>query len=149
MRRLLLTALLSVTAQAGSVTGPTLVDQGYRQMYNLDFDAAHRSFEEWQQQHPEDPLGPVSDAAAFLFNEFDRLHILQSQFFVDDSAFRGMKKPAADPGLKQKFEADLAKSQRLSDAVLHAIAGSHGHARRRMRCLHRCCAWGCGPIIFR
>jgi hypothetical protein len=101
------------------VTGPTLVDQGYRQMYNLDFDAAHRSFEEWQRQHPEDPLGPVSDAAAFLFNEFDRLHILQAQFFVDDNAFRGMKKPAADPGLKQKFEADLAKSQRLSDAVLH------------------------------
>ncbi len=87
-------------------------------MYNLDFEAAHHSFGEWQRQHPEDPLGPVSDAAAYLFNEFDRLHILQSQFFVDDGAFRGMKKPSADPQLKQEFENALAKGERLSDAIL-------------------------------
>jgi hypothetical protein len=105
--------MLSVSAHAA-----TLVEQGYRQMYNLDFDGAHRSFDEWQRQHPEDPLGPVSNAAAYLFNEFDRLHILQSQFFVEDSSFRGMKKPVADPQLGQKFENDLAKGQRLSDAIL-------------------------------
>jgi len=118
MRTVLISVLLSVSAHAASVSNPTLVDQGYRQMYNLDFDAAHRSFDEWQRLHPQDPIGPVSDAAAYLFNEFDRLHILQSQFFVEDSSFRGMKKPVADPQLKQKFEAALAKGQRLSDAVL-------------------------------
>jgi len=87
-------------------------------MYNLDFDGAHRSFEQWQQQHPADPLGPVSDAAAYLFGEFDRLHILQSQFFVDDSSFRGMKKPAADPAVRLRFEDDLDKARKLSDAIL-------------------------------
>jgi hypothetical protein len=56
---------------------PTLIDAGYRQMYNLQFAEAHQSFEQWQRQHPTDPLGYVSDAAAYLFTEFDRLHILQ------------------------------------------------------------------------
>jgi hypothetical protein len=118
MRVVLISAVLAVSANAGSVPEYTPLDQGYRQMYNLNFDAAHRSFDEWQRQHPDDPLGPVSDAAAYLFNEFDRLHILQSQFFVDDNSFRGMKKPAADPQIKQQFEDALAKGLRLSDDVL-------------------------------
>jgi hypothetical protein len=118
MRVALFSVLLFVPAWAASVTPPTLVEQGYRQMYNLDFDGAHRSFDEWRRLHPEDPLGPVSNAAAYLFNEFDRLHILQSQFFVEDSAFRGMKKPVADPTLKQKFDGDLERGKRLSDAIL-------------------------------
>lgn len=118
MRTVLLAAVLSVSAQAG-LTDSTPVERGYRQMYNLDFAGAHQSFEQWQRQHPDDPLGPVSDAAAYLFDEFDRLHILQSQFFVDDNAFRAMRKPAADPQLKEKFERDLAKGQQLSDAILN------------------------------
>ena len=96
----------------------TLLDDGYRDMYNLEFDAAHRSFHDWERQHPDDPLGPVSDAAAYLFAEFDRLHILQSQFFVEDSAFRAMKKPDSDPRVKRSFEQDLDKGRQLSDAIL-------------------------------
>src|SRR5713226_6648965 len=48
---------------------PSLLDKGYRQMYNLQFQAAHESFQEWEKSHPTEPLGPVSDAAAFLFSE--------------------------------------------------------------------------------
>jgi hypothetical protein len=118
MRRMLIPVLLTVSAHAAGLTGSTPVEQGYQQMYNLDFAGAHRSFDEWQRSHPQDPIGPVSDAAACLFSEFDRLHILQSQFFVEDSAFRGMKKPEADPAIRRKFEDDLAKGQRLSDAIL-------------------------------
>ena len=118
MRGVILAALMSVSALAAGLSDSSIVDQGYRQMYNLDFAGAHRSFDDWQKAHPEDPLGPVSDAAAYLFSEFDRLQILQSQFFVDDSAFRGMKKPQADPVVRQKFEEDLAKGQRLSEAIL-------------------------------
>jgi hypothetical protein len=105
-------------ALAVGLCGATPLDDGYRQMYNLDFPGAHRTFADWERLHPEDPMGPVSDAAAYLFGEFDRLHILQGQFFIEDSAFRAMKKPDADPQVKRKFEADLAKGQRLSDAIL-------------------------------
>jgi hypothetical protein len=117
--------LATVVAFASSLAHavPSSMEDGYRQMYNLDFEGAHRTFEQWQREHPADPLGPVSDAAAYLFGEFDRLHILQSQFFVDDDSFRGMKKPAADPVVKQRFERDLAKGRQLADDILRRSPG--------------------------
>jgi len=41
-----------------------LLDRGYRDMYNLDFDNAHRCFHDWERKYPGDPMGPASDAAA-------------------------------------------------------------------------------------
>src|SRR5512133_3439512 len=81
----------------------TPLDHGYRQMYNLQFDAAHHSFQNWERVHPDDPLGPVSDAAAYLFSEFDRLHILQSEFFLDNNSIFQFRRPNADPSVKKKF----------------------------------------------
>ena len=52
------------------------LDNGFRQMYNPEFADAHNTVREWKAAHPGDPMGPVSDAAAYLFSEFDRLHIL-------------------------------------------------------------------------
>jgi tetratricopeptide (TPR) repeat protein len=91
----------------------TLLDEGYRQMYNLQFAEAHRTFGEWQRQHPDDPMGPVSDAAAYLFSEFDRLHILQSEFFVHDQHFVTDHKLQPDAALKAQFEAALEKGRVL------------------------------------
>ena len=110
------TCLLALTGILPALAAPaqdTLLDKGYRQMYNLDFPGAHRSFEEWQRTNPEDPLGPVSDAAAYLFAEFDRLHILQSEFFTDDENFIRRERLSPDPAVKQKFEDTLAKADRL------------------------------------
>jgi len=87
-------------------------------MYNLDFVEAHRTFQNWSAQHPDDAMGPVSNAAAYLFAEFDRLHILQSEFFMHDDAFVNRAKPAPDAGAKREFDADLAKAQKLADAAL-------------------------------
>lgn len=91
----------------------TLLDEGYRQMYNMQFEGAHRTFEVWQSKHPEDPMGPVSDAAAYLFSEFDRLHILQSEFFVHDQHFVTDHKLQPDPEVKRRFEASLEKARLL------------------------------------
>src|SRR3954462_414822 len=96
----------------------TLLDDGYQHMYNLEFAEAHQSFEQWDRMHPDDPLGPVSDAAAYLFAEFDRLHVLESELFVNDARFEGRTKMSADPKAKQGFEADLAKSKALADRIL-------------------------------
>ena len=104
---------LALTASAAFAT-PALLDQGYRQMYNLQFPEAHRTFADYQRQHPDDPLGPVSDAAAYLFSEFDRLHILQSEFFTHDQHFMTDHKLAPDPLLKSRFEAALDAGKRLA-----------------------------------
>lgn len=110
---------LALAADPSVQKAATPLDTGYRQMYDLQFDAAHRSFETWLQQHPEDPLGSVSNAAAYLFGEFDRLHILQSEFFLDDGLFLNHAKPSPDPRVKQEFQKALDLSQAAAD---HALA---------------------------
>jgi hypothetical protein len=112
--RTFLMVAFCTAAAAAAVPVPTLLDQGYRQMYNLQFAEAHQTFGEWQRLHPDDPLGPASDAAAYLFGEFDRLHILQSEFFVQEQHFYTDHKLAPDPAVKQKFEADLAATRALA-----------------------------------
>lgn len=104
-------------------------------MYNREFDEAHRSFAEWGNLHPDDAMAPASDAAAYLFSEFDRLHILQSEFFTHDQHFITDHKLTPDPAVKRKFEASLAKAQALAgrasadpDAMLAAVLASGLHS---------------------
>ncbi len=109
---------LFLAADIGST--PAGLDLGYMQMYDLQFTAAHKTFGDYAQAHPKDPLGPVSDAAAYLFAEFDQLHILQSEFFVQDDNFRHPKKLNSDPAVRRVFDADLAKADRLASNVLQS-----------------------------
>ncbi|MGZ7029755.1 MAG: hypothetical protein ACXVG9_10550 [Terriglobales bacterium] len=112
--------IVSATAPlfAADMQASTVLEAGYRDMYNLQFGEAHRQFQQWQQEHPEDPLGPASDAAAYLFAEFDRLHILESELFVNDQRFESRSRPQPDPQIKQAFEAQLAKARQLAQKAL-------------------------------
>src|ERR1035438_811278 len=103
LRTLILPCCLCALAAAASAETP--LEVGYRQMYDLQFAAAHRTFADWQSTHPDDPMGPASDAAAYLFAEFDRLHILQSEFFIHEQHFMTDHKLAPDPVAKRKFDA--------------------------------------------
>jgi hypothetical protein len=87
-------------------------------MYNLRFVDAHKTFAEYERTAPSDPLGPVSDAAAYLFSEFDRLNILSSEFWTNDDNFLDFRKPDADPKTRALFEAALEKGKQLADAEL-------------------------------
>ena len=99
------------------------LDLGYRQMYNLEFGAAHKTFENYQQAHGDDPFGPTSDAAAYLFGELDRLGVLQSDLFVDDESFKGRDKPSPDPDVRKNFNQAIPRSQRAADAILRHSPG--------------------------
>jgi hypothetical protein len=94
------------------------LDLGYRDMYNLDFASAHGQFANWMQVHPEDPLGAASDAAAYLFGEFDRLGVIDVQLFADDSRFDNRSKLTPDPGVRKAFEDRADQANRLGDAAL-------------------------------
>ncbi len=91
------------------------IDLGYRQMYNLEFDAARQTFAAYKSKHPDDPVGPASMAAAYLFAEFDRLNILQSEFFVHDENFRG-EHSALGPsqGMRIAFDREIGAAQRIA-----------------------------------
>jgi hypothetical protein len=104
--------VLCRASAAGAET--TLLDNGYRQMYNLQFDQAHQMFSEWHRLHPNDSIAAVSDAAAYLFSEFERLRLLELDFFVQEDYFYIDRKPVPDPLSKQKFESALNHAAELS-----------------------------------
>lgn len=97
--------------------GTTALAAGYRHLYNLQFDAAHSAFRTWTQAHPEDPMGAVSHAAAYLFAELDRLQLLESEFFVDDARFF-QERPEPDPTVTRAFLSTLASALSHIDRVL-------------------------------
>jgi hypothetical protein len=112
-------AVLLCLATMPAAAQETSLERGYSEMYNLDFEAAHRVFREWERENPHDPMGPVSDAAAFLFSEFDRLRILQSEFFTDDDNFLDRRRGLSpDPNAKREFEAALRRSEKLASEIL-------------------------------
>jgi hypothetical protein len=108
---------LPADAVALSASGSTL-ELGYRQMYNLQFEDAHKSFESWARSHPDDPLGYSSNAAAFLYSEFSRLGVLQAELFEDDENLKQSRRLMPDPVIRQEFETALARSDRLADTIL-------------------------------
>jgi len=105
--------------RAGTIlSSSSPLDLGFHQMYNLQFEEAHRTFNAWEQLHPDDPLGATSDAAAYLFSELDRLGVLQLELFLDDEKFKQSKRLAPNPSTKQDFDKALAKSERVANAIL-------------------------------
>lgn len=96
----------------------SLLDQGFSGLYNLDFTGAQKDFTRWQQQHPDNPLGPVSEAAGFLFSEFNRLGVLEAQFYEKDSTFVARSKRQADPAVRSQFQNAISRSETLAHARL-------------------------------
>jgi len=94
------------------------LERGFRQMYNLDFAGAHGTFHVYQNLNQDDPLGYVADAAAYLFAEFNRLQILESDLFTDDRKFDNRATQAPDPAIKTAFGAQLARSDDLVNKLL-------------------------------
>jgi hypothetical protein len=94
------------------------LDRGFTGLYNLDFAGAQKDFAAWQQQHPDDPVGPVSEAAGLLFSEFNRLGVLEAQFYENDKAFTDRPKLAPDPALRDRFQAAIGRAENLAHARL-------------------------------
>jgi hypothetical protein len=112
---------LCLAARAGDLPGIAVVtplEHGFSGLYNLDFAGAQRDFVAWERLHPDDPMGPVSEAAGSLFSEFNRLGILEAQFFENDDAFVDRPKQTPDPELKKKFQAAIDRAESLSHARL-------------------------------
>lgn len=110
--------LLSTVSLAAANLPTPVLDQGFRRLYDLDFTGAQQSFESWERQNPDNPMGPVSEAAGVLFSEFNRLGVLEAQFYEDDSVFAARKKYAVDPSQKTLFEQRLVRAEDLARSRL-------------------------------
>ena len=111
-------SLCPVAYPTGSAEKTGDIYDGWLRMYDLRFDDAHQIFAGWREAHPSDPLGPASDAAAYLFSELARLGALQSELFVDDVRFAHRKKLTPDEDLKKHFLEMIAKADQQADVLL-------------------------------
>jgi len=105
-------------AAAPSLSAGLSLETGFHLLYGLDFADAHQVFAAWTLQHPDDPLGPASDAAGLLFSEFDRLGVLESQFYQTDHAFDARRQLLPDPVVRDRFNAALGLAGERARAKL-------------------------------
>jgi hypothetical protein len=111
---ILASLISSLSAYAGAADLPISIpslDRGFHLLYNLDFAAAQQVFASWQQAHTDDPLGPACEAAGLLFAEFNRLGVLEAEFYKDDRSFETRKKFTPDPALRARFDAALNRAE--------------------------------------
>jgi hypothetical protein len=107
--------LQPVTAMA-SQTADT--DEGFRLLYELQFEKARASFLAWQKTHPEDELGYAWLAASYLFEELYEQGVLTSEFFLDDRRlFEGIRgRPDKQHG--SAFRAAIMRAEDLAQRRL-------------------------------
>jgi hypothetical protein len=109
-------ALRPAPARACGGESPA-IGEAFDDLYNFNFPATHAVLDREIAAHPGDPLPYAIRAAAYLFYELDRLHILESQFLTNDKDLleKGRLKP--DPEVRAKFmrARDDAQSRALAD----------------------------------
>ena len=96
------------------------IEAGFHLLYELKFPEARRQFAAWEKAHPEDPLGAASEAAAYLFEEFNAQGVLTSEFFLDDKRLLGGTSIKPDAQRGAAFMAANLRAQKLARARLAA-----------------------------
>ncbi len=112
--------LWSVLPGSLAAEDPSL-DRGFHYLYNLQFDDAQVQFHRWQQQFPDDPVGPAAESAAYLFQEFDRLGILEVQLFTRSGSVGPEKKVEPDPKIRSRF---FDAAERATQAANRRLAAN-------------------------
>ncbi|HUA00134.1 MAG TPA: hypothetical protein VMB02_07380 [Candidatus Aquilonibacter sp.] len=62
-----------------------ILDAGFHQLYELNFQGARQQFVSYQKMKPDDPLGKAAEAASYLYEEFNTKGVFSSEFFLNDS----------------------------------------------------------------
>src|SRR5260370_14837370 len=123
---LILVVAIESAAAGESNLKSEAVYSAWLQMYDLKFEEAHQTLKRWQEAHPDDCLGPASDAAAYLFSELSRMGSLEAELFVDDNRFKNRKTLEPDARAKALFSERIDQADRLAESTL---AKSNADAR--------------------
>jgi hypothetical protein len=111
----------SIYATAADIrTATPSLDRGFHLLYSLDFSGAQQQFTSWEQEHPANPLGPASEAAGLLFSEFNRLGVLEEEFYKDDRAFEARERFTPEPALRGRFDAALDLTEKRAQTRLNS-----------------------------
>lgn len=87
-------------------------------MYNVDFTGAHALLDQRVRTNPSEPLTYSVRAVAYTFAELQRLHILETEFFLDDSRVTSEKPLQPDPDVRARVMAAVDEAKRRAEARL-------------------------------
>ncbi|MCC6264386.1 MAG: hypothetical protein IT169_12475 [Bryobacterales bacterium] len=122
MKWILTAAIFLAIASTGSAepqaalrpSGNRAIEDTFHALYNFHFAKARNTIQFYIAKHPGDPLGYSVLAAVGLFQELDRLSILEGEFFKDDDKIKDKKKLKPDPALRSEIYDNIAKAQQIA-----------------------------------
>jgi hypothetical protein len=103
----------------GSGLSDTQMDAGFRRLYEMRFAEARVEFTAWEKAQPDDAMGPMAEAASYLFEEFYVQGVLSSEYFLNDDRLLGGKPLKPNPERRAGFEEALDRAEKLARARLH------------------------------
>ena len=104
-----------------------VLESGYRHLYELNFDAGRKDFQAYQKMRPDDPLGKASEAASYLFEQFNQKGVLTSEFFLNDEKFLGGVEGSAAANKNSAFlEANNAAREQAKARIKANPKDLHG-----------------------
>jgi hypothetical protein len=113
-------ALLLLYAAVGN---PSPIDRAFQRLYNFDFAGAESRLDAHLVNKRDDGLAYSVRAAALLFRELDRLHILESEFFAEDQRIIEKKKLKPDAETRAWFDDALEQAEANAQRLLASKPG--------------------------
>ena len=116
---LLLLSPLAASAKTPPAESPAFATvpelrTGFDLLYEQKFTEAREVFAAWESRNPEEPLGHVSVAASYLFEELYGQGVLTSAFFLDDKKFLHGIEGKPEPERMRHFHEALARARQLA-----------------------------------
>jgi hypothetical protein len=107
---------------------PGMLDTGFHQLYELNFQGAREQFLSYQKARPNDPLRGAAEAASYLYEQFNAKGVFTSAFFLNDAKFLGGAEGSPSENQNQAFlrandhAREMAKAQlKTSPGDAHAL----------------------------
>jgi hypothetical protein len=97
-----------------------LLESGFRDLYELNFQGAREQFLAYQKARPNDPMGKTAEAASCLYEEFNAKGVLTSKFFLDDDTFLGGVDGKVSQNKNPQFLAANQKAREMGRQQLKA-----------------------------
>jgi hypothetical protein len=120
----LFSAALTLQSVPGTASHTADTDEGFRLLYELQFDQARARFLSWQETNPEDALGYAWLAASYLFEELYEQGVLTSEFFLDDKRLLGGIRGRPNEQRGSAFRAAAMRAEDLAQRRLRTDAGN-------------------------
>lgn len=113
MRRTLIALLVLAAPLSADAIG-----EAFAQLYRFNFAGAQSTLDGAITASPGDPLPHAVKASGLVFQELERLGILESEFFADDERIASKRKLKPDPVLKKQMLQAVWDAEGRAKAVL-------------------------------